>query len=147
MCPLVRELAVDGIPVTVTCRDAQSGNAVRATAGNQPRRLFDLGDAVWSHPWAVLHASGRGIAGIRLTDPWPQELITRRLVDAYAEHWSEISRSDRRTVLQAAVRLGALHRAESWRRLLAEIDTDMLEAPVPRIAIWLIQALTDDDAG
>lgn len=133
---------------TLQPNDAQPGNAVRATARDQPRRLFDLGDAVWSHPWAVLHASGRGIAaGIRLTDPWPQEPATRRLVDAYAEHWPEISSSDRRTVLRAAERLGALHRAESWRRLLAETDTDMLVAPAPRIATWLIQALLDDDAG
>ena len=47
---------------TLQPNDAQPGNAVRATALEERRRLFDLGDAVWSHPWAVLHASGRGIA-------------------------------------------------------------------------------------
>lgn len=126
---------------TLQPNDAQPGNAVRAVTFGEPRRLFDLGDAVWSHPWAVLHASGRGIARVRLTDPWPPEPAAQRLVEAYAEHWPEISRPDRQAVLRAADRLGALHRAESWRRLLAETDTETLEAPAPRIATWLIQAL------
>lgn len=106
-----------------------------------PGRLFDLGDAVWSHPWAVLHSPGREIAKVRLSDPWPQARSTQRLVDAYAEHWPEIDRSDRAAVLEAAKRLGALHRAESWRRLSAETDPDKLGMPSPRLATWLVQTL------
>lgn len=102
--------------------DAHPGNAVHPTRPGQPRRLFDLGDAVWSHPWAVLHSPGRGVAGARLSDPWPQAASTQRLVDAYTEHWPEVDRTDRPVVLEAVERLGALHRLESWRRLIAEAD-------------------------
>ena len=63
-------------------------------------------------PLGCAAASGRGIARVGLADPWPPEAPNQRLVDAYAEHWPEISRSDRPAVLRAADRLGALHRAE-----------------------------------
>ncbi len=121
--------------------DAHPRNAVRPIRPGEPRRLFDLGDAVWSHPWAVLHLPGRGIAGVGLSESWPKARNTRRLVDAYAEHWTEIDRKDRPAVLEAAERLGALHRVESWRRLLLEADPTAEGPSKLRLAPWLEQAL------
>ena len=44
-------------------------------------------------------------------------------------------------VLEAADRLGAVHRAASWLRLLAPVDPDRLAVPTPRVADWLELAL------
>ena len=58
----------------------------------------------------------------RLVDPLPDTAPVRRLVDAYLEHWPEVTSRDRPGLLRAADRLGALHRAASWQRLLAPVE-------------------------
>jgi len=37
----------------------------------RPVVLFDLGDAFWSHPFAVLHLPLRAASGVGLADPLP----------------------------------------------------------------------------
>lgn len=128
-----------GLPTTLQPNDVHPGNTGRGTDGRL--RLFDLGDAFLSHPWAVLSAPLRTTTGARLRDPLPASALTRRLLDRYAEHWPEVDRPDRAEVLRAADRLGALHRAASWERLLAPADPGRLGVPTPLVADWLALAL------
>lgn len=134
-------LARAGPPETLQPNDAHPRNAVGPLTPGGPARVFDLGDAVWSHPWAVLHTTVRLAAGVRLTEPWPDTPLTRRVLDAYADRWPEVDRADRAEVAAAADRLGALHRAASWLRLLAPVDPDRLGVPTPSVADWLELAL------
>lgn len=129
---------------TLQPNDVHPGNAVRPLGPGRPSRVFDVGDAVWSHPWAVLHVAGRGIGGANLNDPWPDNSATRRLVDAYTEHWPEIDHSDRAEVLDAADHLGALHRVAPWQRMIAAAGPDEQSARVPRPGYWLAILLTRD---
>lgn len=128
-----------GLPTTLQPNDVHLGNAGRGADGRL--RLFDLGDAFRSHPWAVLSAPLRTAGGTRLRDPLPGTATVHGLLDRYAEHWPEVDRSDRAEVLRAADRLGALHRAASWDRLLAPVDPDRLGVPTPVVADWLALAL------
>jgi hypothetical protein len=128
-----------GLPTTLQPNDVHPGNAGRGPDGRL--RLFDLGDAFRSHPWAVLSAPLRTAGGTRLRDPLPDTATVRRLLDRYAEHWPEVDRADRAEVLRAADRLGALHRAASWERLLAPADPGRLGVPTPVVADWLALAL------
>lgn len=134
-------LAASGVAATVQLNDVHPGNACAPRTPGAPRAFFDLGDAFWSHPWPLLHAPLRGAAGARLVDPLPDSPVVRRLSDAYLEHWPGVAPGDRPALLRAADRLGALHRALSWRRLLAEVDPDRLGVPTPRLDTWLTQAL------
>ncbi|GAB3529472.1 hypothetical protein [Arthrobacter monumenti] len=122
---------------TLQPNDVHPGNAVRPLTPGKPCRVFDLGDAVWSHPWAVLHIAGRGIGGVELNDPWPQNSATRRLVDAYAEHWPEIDHSERAEVLDAAEQLGSLHRIAPWQRMIAAVDSSEQTIRLPSLGAWL----------
>ena len=130
-----------GIPDTLQPNDVHPGNAVGPRVPGGPTRLFDLGDALWSHPWAVMHSPVRGLCGARLSEPRPDTPEARRLLDGYAEHWPEVDRADRAALVHAADRLGALHRVESWRRLLEHADPSRLGVPTPVLATWLGQAL------
>lgn len=133
-------LVATGPAPTLQPNDVHPGNAGRGEDGLL--RLFDLGDAFWSHPWAVLSAPLRQVAGRRLSDPRPDTPVVRRLLDRYAEHWPEIAPADREAVVEAADRLGCLQRAASWQRLLAPVDPARLDLPVPpRVAAYLLRAL------
>ncbi|MGD8199166.1 hypothetical protein ACQE98_00715 [Ornithinimicrobium sp. W1679] len=134
-------LAATGLPETLQPNDAHPRNAVGPSSPGGPVRVFDLGDSVRSHPWAVLHTTVRLAAGVRLTGPRSDTPLTRRIVDAYVERWPEVARPDRPEVLDAADRLGAVHRAASWLRLLAPVDPDRLGVPTPRITAWIQLAL------
>ncbi len=157
-------LAGTGLPATLQPNDAHPRNAVGPSTPGGPARVFDLGDAVRSHPWAVLHTTVRLAARVPLTDTWPDTPLTRRIVDAYLERWPEVDLGSGRPgtgtagtagwrsdggpgdrglpeVLAAADRLGAVHRAASWLRLLAPVDPDRLAVPTPRVADWLELAL------
>ena len=44
-----------------------------------------------------------------------------RVIDAYLESWTDLAPAQElRRLLPAAERMSALHRAESWRRLMAD---------------------------
>jgi hypothetical protein len=134
-------LAQSRLPPTLQPNDVHPRNAVHPATPGGPVRLLDLGDALLGHAWAVLSTPVRFAAGVRLADPWPEGSTTARLVEAYAERWPEVDRTDRAAVVAAADRLGTLHRAASWRRLLAPVDPDRLGVPTPRIATWVLAAL------
>lgn len=140
-------VAGTGLPQTLQPNDVHPRNAVGPSTAGGPARVFDLGDAVRSHPWAVLHTTVRLAARVPLTDPWPDTPLTRRVVDAYLERWPEVDLEGRAgdrdlpEVLEAADRLGAVHRAASWLRLLGPVDPDRLAVPTPRVADWLELAL------
>ncbi len=130
-----------GIPDTLQINDVHLGNACGPAHDGGPFRLFDLGDAFWSHPFAVLHLPLRVAVGLGLADPLPREAAQGTLTSTYLELWPEISRDQWLTVLAAADKLGALHRAASWTRLLREVDPQRLGMPPPTIADWVRQAL------
>jgi hypothetical protein len=52
-------------------RGLRGFGADMATQAGGPFRLFDLGDAFWSHPFAVLHLPLRAASGVGLADPLP----------------------------------------------------------------------------
>lgn len=138
----MEQLDGSGVPSTLQPNDVHPGNACAPLHPGAPCRAFDLGDAFWSHPWAVLHRALRGAARVPLEAPLPDTALTRRLVDAYAEHWPEVPRRDRRGLVAAADRLGAVQRAASWVRLLDPVDPLRLGVPTPpRVADFVSQAL------
>lgn len=140
----LRVLAGSGVPDTLQPNDMHPSNACDTVGTQSPARLFDLGDAFWSHPWAVLHRALRGAGGGRLAGPLPHTPLTRQLVSDYTAHWPQVAPQDRAAVVAAADRLGALQRAASWQRLLAHVDPDRLSVPAPRVADYLAQALRPD---
>lgn len=154
-------LEVDGIPESLEHNDLHLWNAFRPAV---PARsgfsrlgpsgvvspeatglaVIDLGDALWSHPFATLRLlcwNARRRLGSGPGDP-----AYERIVEAYLDHWSEFgTETDLRRLLPAAERLSCLHRAESWRRLMADvplstIPDDYLDAP----AYWLQAACSID---
>ncbi|WP_141401481.1 hypothetical protein [Ornithinimicrobium cerasi] len=138
----MERLDASGVPGTLQPNDVHPGNACAPQDPDRPCRAFDLGDAFWSHPWAVLHRALRGAAAVPLEAPLPDTTLTRRLVDAYAERWPEVARRDRLALVEAADRLGAAQRAASWVRLLDPVDPARLDLPTPpRVADFVAQAL------
>ncbi|WP_413449904.1 hypothetical protein AA0Y32_04405 [Georgenia phoenicis] len=138
--PLLAELASSGVPPTLQPNDTSPANAVRA-ADRSGYRFLDLGDAFWSHPFAVLQVPLRMATGSWPGPPARESRLRERLVRAYVEQWPQVTpgrNADR--LVDAADRLASLHRAESWRRLLAHVDPARLGVPTPRLADWLADA-------
>lgn len=134
-----------GVPDTLQPNDVNPGNVCLPPAPGAPPRLIDLGDAFWSHPFAVLHPPTRIAAGVRLAAPRPDGPAAVALADSYLACW-DVPPAERERARRAADRLGAVHRAASWERLLAPVAQDpaRLGMPVPRLADWIAVALADD---
>lgn len=83
-------------------------------------RIFDFGDAMWSHPLEVLAVPWGWVT--RLTSlPWSQVL------DAYAAGWAEVL--DRRTLeslIPAAMVTHAVNRSFTWSGAIAQADPEEL---------------------
>lgn len=133
-------LADLGIPETLQPNDVNPRNACGPDEA-AALRFFDLGDAFWSHPFAALHLPMRLAAGLDLAAPLPSAPAAVRVAEAYLARWPEAPRRRWAAVVRAADRLGAVHRAASWQRLLAPVDPARLGLPTPRIADWLAAAL------
>ena len=116
------------LPTTLQPNDVHPGNAGRGPDGRL--RLFDLGDAFRSHPWAVLSAPLRTAGGTRLRDPLPDTATVRRLLDRYAERHG-LAPHDERT--------------RTASEIIATLRTRLQE--VPGIAVYLqpVQDLTIED--
>lgn len=137
---LFAELASSGVPPTLQPNDAGAANAVRGPDGDG-HRFFDLGDAFWSHPFAVLQVPLRMATGAWPHAPAATDVTRARLVRAYLEHWPQVAPGpDADRLVEAADRLAGLHRCESWRRLLAHVHPDRLGITTPRLADWLADA-------
>lgn len=134
------DLVASGLPSTLQPNDLSVANAVAPRGGGR-FRLFDLGDASWSHPFAALQVPLR-----MATRSWPRppgrdDPVARRLRDAYLGVWGLTSGPDADHLVDAADRLASVHRCESWRRLLAHADPERLGVPAPRLADWLADAV------
>lgn len=128
------------VPDTLQPNDVSLGNAVQPHTASGPYRLFDLGDSLWSHPFGVLHLPLRLANGVPLTGRRPDGPTTEAIVAAYLGAWSQVPQHQWPDVLDAADRVGAIHRALSWRRLLNHVTPDALPDP-PRLSAWLHQAI------
>lgn len=135
VAPLLAELADSGVPPSLQPNDTSAANAVRA-AGGRGYRFFDLGDAFWSHPFAVLQVPLRMATGSWPHAPAATDPTRRRLVSAYLGEWTGTEDDG---LVDAADRLASLHRCESWRRLLKGVDG--LTVRAPRLADWVADAV------
>lgn len=135
------ELAGSGLPDALQHNDLHLGNAFRRPGG---ATVIDLGDALWTHPVTALRTP-LWIARHRFTLA-PDGPGMARLVEAGLAPWADVAdRATLEALLPAADRLACLHRAESWRRLMADvplacIDDDFLRS-VPE---WLVDATAPD---
>ena len=135
-------LAASGIPPSVQHNDLHLGNAFRRPSGSIA--FIDLGDALWTHPltsariplWILRNRLGLDPAGPAL----------RRAVDAYLEPWTDRwDRATLRGLLDDADRISCLHRAESWRRLQADVPVERVDEPFLRsVPEWLVDAAAPD---
>lgn len=138
------QLEASGLRESLQHNDLHANNAF-ATAPGTPLRFFDLGDAVWAHPFASLLIP-RGALARDLEAPVTDPRV-RRVVDAYLENWSDVAPLARlRDLVEPAARVAAVHRAMSWGRLLAEVPASAVPEPEWRDAEswWLLSAF---DAG
>lgn len=127
----VERLAETPIPSSLQHNDLHQNNAFAAAPGD-PLRFFDFGDAVWGHPFCVLH-----VTLVVLSQEWSCGEWTAtgadprldRLVDAYLECWSDLApRAELRRLVEPAMVIGRLHRYNSWHRLLPYLPQEMLES-------------------
>lgn len=111
-------LDATGLPNSLQHNDLGDANAFM---GGGRVRIFDLGDAFWSHPLPVLQ-----IPLAYATGEWPipggEDERVQRVLSAYASEWGGGS-----AVLDAwpaAGRLARVHRFASWARLVAEVPPE-----------------------
>ncbi|WP_188079074.1 aminoglycoside phosphotransferase family protein [Actinotalea subterranea] len=130
-----------GVPASLQPNDLSLQNAFAPRDRPGPPRLIDVGDAFWSHPFAVLQVPTRMACGTWPEPPPRDDAVAARLRDAYLSRWPQVAPGDRPTVARAADRLASIHRCESWRRLLAHADPQRLGVPTPRLADRLADAL------
>ncbi|MGG5260661.1 hypothetical protein [Phycicoccus avicenniae] len=136
------ELAASWTAPSLQHNDLHLGNAFRRPDGGAA--FIDLGDALWTHPFTAARIPLWIMANRLELDPDGPEL--RRATDAYLEPWTD--RTDRatlRALLPAAHRLSCLHRAESWRRLQADVPVERVDEPFLRsVPTWLVDAAAPD---
>ena len=135
-------LAASGIPPSLQHNDLHLGNAFRRPGGSIA--YIDLGDALWTHPLTAARIPVWIMRNRLELDPDGPDL--RRAVDAYLEPWTD--RWDRavlRELLVDAERISCLHRAESWRRLQADVPVHRVDEPFLRaVPEWLVDAAAPD---
>lgn len=134
-------LVASGLPDTLQHNDLHLGNAFRRPGG---AAFIDLGDALWTHPLTVARIPlwiVRSILGRADDDPG-----VLRLLDAVVAPWTDLlDREALVDLLPHADRLSCLHRAESWRRLQADVPVSAVGAPFLRsVPEWLVDATAPD---
>ena len=128
------------VPHTFQHDDLNPWNVARTPAGPV---CFDVGDAFWSHPFAVLQVPLAVATG---TWPWgPEETdpVVVRGLDAYLAAWTGdgTELQDLRPLVGPALRLAQAHRGESWRRLLAHVPPDRLGWSTPVVRDYLLRVV------
>lgn len=131
-----------GIPRSLQHNDLHLGNAFRREDGTIA--FIDLGDALWTHPftaariplWTLRHR-------LHLAPDAPE---LRRAADAYLGPWTDRwDLATLRALLPDAERVSCLHRAESWRRLQADVPLERVDGPFLRsVPEWLVDAAAPD---
>lgn len=135
------------IPDTLQINDVHTGNACGPARPDGPLRIFDLGDSVWSHPFAVLAVPMRMVSETNPTGPLPRGERSQTLARAYVSQWPEVAVRLWPEILRSSDRLAAVHRVASWERLLRGVDADHLGMPEPRLADWMRPALVPETCG
>ncbi len=127
-----------GVPDTFQHDDLNPRNTAAGPAGPV---CFDVGDAFWSHPFAVVQvplamATRSWPAGPPVADP----LVTR-LLGAYLGAWAGdgLTADDLWPLVRPALLLAQAHRGESWRRLLAHVPSDRLGVEPPLLRQYLLR--------
>lgn len=114
------ELDGSAVPLSLEHNDLHANNVFIPTPGSR-LRFFDLGDAVWAHPFTSLWLAVRIIAhewGVAESDA-----RIARLVDAYLEVWSDLApAAELRRLHHAARAFGPVHRTFTWARCLDSTD-------------------------
>ncbi|MFW5472464.1 hypothetical protein ACOCJ5_04065 [Knoellia sp. CPCC 206450] len=130
-----------GVPHSLQHNDLHLGNAFPLSDG---AAIIDLGDALWAHPLTVARIPlwilrSRG-------DLEPDHPDLRAVEDAFLEPWSDVRDVESlRALLPAADRISCLHRAESWRRLIADVPFEVVDEPFQRsVTQWLVDATAPD---
>lgn len=118
LCSAAAALADGPVPSTIEHSDLHPNNAFEPAADSRPLRFFDFGDAVWAHPFCSM------LIPIRvLTDQWSctqSDPRVQSVLDAYLSRWSPYgSVPELRALLDAALLVAPVHRADCWDRLLA----------------------------
>lgn len=134
-------LEASGIRDSLEHNDLHLNNALRGADGRVA--FIDFGDAVWAHPFASIRVMlwQARLAGL---DPASQEY--ERILDAYLEPWSGVaSASELRRAVTAAERIGCLHRAESWRRLMADVPLESVPEHLHAVIAFWLRAATSPD--
>jgi hypothetical protein len=131
-------LAASGIPASLQHNDLHLGNAFRRPGG--AIAYIDLGDALWTHPFTAARIPLWILRNRLGLDPGGPDL--RRAVDGYLEPWTDRwDRATLRDLLADADRISCLHRAESWRRLQADVPVERVDEPYLRaVPEWLVDA-------
>ena len=134
-------LEASGVPDSLQHNDLHLGNAFPLGDG---AAVIDLGDALWTHPLTVARIPvwilrNRG----DLASDHPD---LRAVEDAFLEPWSDVCEIEAlRALLPAADRISCLHRAESWRRLIADVPFSCVDEPFQRtVTEWLVDATALD---
>ncbi len=140
--PRPQRLAASGIPPSLQHNDLHLGNAFRRADG--AIAFIDLGDALWTHPltaariplWIMRNrfdARGRRPRGR------PGRRRLPRAVDRPLRPLHPARPARRRRAVSC------LHRAESWRRLQADVPVTRVDEPFLRsVPEWLVDAAAPD---
>ena len=134
-------LAASGLPESLQHNDLHLGNAFRSNGGST---FIDLGDALWTHPLTTARIP-LWIMRTRFHLEADHHHVART-VEAFLHPWTDLAEHDDLVaLLPAADRLSCLHRAESWRRLQADVPVECVEGPFLRtVAEWLLDAAAPD---
>lgn len=139
------QVAEIDLPLTLNHNDLHANNVV-ASAGEEPLRFFDFGDAVATEPLGALlialnvsaHELGAG----------PDDLRLRRIADAALEVWSDlVPMRALRAALPAALQLARLARIESWRRCITTMTPEERGEYGSAPADWLGTLLEEPPVG
>ena len=117
---LCARLADGGVPATLQHDDLHDANVF--VSGNR-HRFFDWGDASVAHPFTSLLVALR-VAGHALGVPNGHPVLLR-LRDSYLDVWrGHGTQQQLREQCAAALRVGPLQRALTWRRILRGVHAD-----------------------
>jgi hypothetical protein len=138
-----QHLTATGLPVTLDHNDLHANNAFTPRPGER-LRFFDFADAVLGHPLCSLMVPLRALGStLECGDDDPR---LRRVIDAYLEVWTDLAdRTTLRAAVAPALRLSALHRAESWRRVLPYASASERNQYGDLAAHWLATLLEQRD--